>query len=216
MKDLGKLHHFLGIRVVQDDNTVWLGQPLYVEKVLTRFGMQDANPISTPVDPSTKLAKAAESDEKFVYQSAVGCSLYLSTGTRPDIAFAVGNVAKFSSDPTRKHWTAVKRILRYLKGTEGYGLLYSASDQEDLHGFSDSDWAGDLEDRKSTSGYLFKLSGAPISWRSKKQTSVALFTAEAKYVALSSATQEVVWLRQLTTDLRNGPQEPLYCMRTTS
>ena len=208
VKDLGKLHHFLGIRVVQDDNTVWLGQPLYVEKVLTRFGMQDANPISTPVDPSTKLTKAAEGDEKFdqsVYQSAVGCLLYLSTGTRPDIAFAVGNVAKFSSDPTRKHWTAVKRILRYLKGTGEYGLLYSTSDQEDLHGFSDSDWAGDLEDRKSTSGYLFKLGGAPISWRSKKQTSVALSTAEAEYVALSSATQEVVWLRQLTTDLRNGP-----------
>ena len=85
----------------------------------------------------------------------------------------------------------MKRILRYLKGAGGYGLLYSASDQEDLHGFSDSDWAGDLEDRKSTSGYLFKLSGAPISWSSKKQTSVALSTAEAEYVALSSATQVV-------------------------
>ena len=108
-----------------------------------------------------------------VYRSAVGSLLYVSTGTRPDIAFAVSMVAKFSSKPTKQHWQGVKRILRYLKGTADLGLLYRRSDAEELTGYSDSDWAGDLDDRKSTSGYMFMLSGAPISWKSRKQSSVA-------------------------------------------
>ena len=156
--------------------------------------MRDAKSVSTPVSVGTKLTKCVDDDEKFdrnTYQSAVGCLLYLSTGTRPDIAVAVSNVTKFSSDPTSEHWTALKR---YLKGTADHGLLYLADDKEELHGYSDSDWAGDVNDRKSTSGYLFKLSGAPISWRSKKQTSIALSTAEVEYIALSSATQEAMRL----------------------
>lgn len=148
--------------------------------------------------------KATEEDELFdrtVYQSAVGSLLYMSTSTRPDIAFAVGNVARFSANPTRLHWTGVKRIFRYLKGTSDMGLYYSSSVEDDLVGYSDSDWAGDCDDRRSVSGYMFKLCGAPISWRSKKQTTVALSTAEAEYVALSSATQEAVWLKQLLSEL---------------
>ena len=210
VKDLGKLHHFLGMKIIQDDATgdVWIGQTAYADKVLKEYGMQDAKNVGTPVDVGAKLTKATEGDENFdqsIYQSAVGCLLYLSTRTRPDISFAVSNVAKYSSNPTVKHWTAIKRILRYLKATTSFGLLYLASETEELHGYSDSDWAGDLDDRKSTSGYLFKLSGGPISWRSKKQTSVALSTAEAEYVALSSATQEVMWLRQLISELRSAP-----------
>ena len=156
----------------------------------TCVGMQDAKCVSTPVDASSKLVKSVESDVCFdpsVYKSAVGSLLYLSTGTRPDIAFAVSNVAKFSSNPTKQHWTAVKRILRYLKGTRNFGLLYTNGNVDEFIGYSDSDWAGDLDDRKSTSGYVFMMSGAPISWRSKKQTSVA---PEAEYIALSSATQK--------------------------
>ena len=210
MKDLGKLHHFLGLKVVQDDDSgdVWIGQSAYVDKVLLKYGMQDAKSVSTPVDVSTKLVQAVDGEELFeqcMYQSAVGSLLYLSTGTRPDIAFAVSSVAKFSSKPTKQHWIGVKRILRYLKGTSGLGLLCTRSNGDKLVGYLDSDWASDLEDRRSTSGYLFKLSGAPISWRSKKQTSVALSTAEAEYVALSSATQEAMWLRRLVAELRCKP-----------
>ncbi len=205
MKDLRKLHHFLGMKIVQDESSgdVWIGQP---DKVIRKYGMQDAKCVSTPVDPSNKLVKAEDGEESFdqsVYQSAVGSLLYLSTGTRPDVAFAVSYVAKFSSDPTKKHWTAVKRILRYLKSTSMLGLLNTKSGESELVGFSDSDWAGDIDDRRSTSGYLFKLSGAPISWRSKKQTSIALSTAEAECIALSSATQEAMWLKQLMSELRN-------------
>jgi len=145
--------------------------------------MQDAKSVATLVDTSTKLVKAVEDDvlaDQSLYQSAVGSLLYLSTSTRPDIAFAESNVAKFSANPTKRHWTGVKRILRYLKGTSDLGLHYTSNDVDNLVGYLDSDWAGDLDGRKSTSGYLFKLCGAPISWRSKKQTSVALSTAEAE------------------------------------
>ena len=137
-----------------------------------------------------------------LYQSAVGSLLYLSIATRPDITYAVSNVAKFCAKPTKEHWVAVKRIFRYLKGTQQYGLLYSKSDSSNCVGFSDADWGGDLDDRKSTSGYLFQVGGTAISWRSKKQTCVALSTAEAEYIALASAVQESLWLQQLVTDLK--------------
>ena len=99
----------------------------------------------------------------------------------------------------------MKRIMRYLKGTSNYGLVYSKDEQRECVGFSDANWGGDLDDQKSTSGYLFKLSGAAISWRSQKQTCVALSTAEAEYMALASAAQEAKWLQQNTTNLRMRP-----------
>ncbi len=112
---------------------------------------------------------------------------------------------KFCANPNKQHWTAVKRIMRYLKGTLHFGLLYSKGSSRECIGYSDVDWAGDLDDRKSTSGYIFQISGAAVSWRSKKQTCVALSTAEAEYMALASAAQEAIWIRQLTSDLKNGP-----------
>jgi len=110
-------------------------------------------------------------------------------------------VAKFSEKPTREHWTAVKRIFRYLKGTVNYGLQYSSDANEECVGFCDADWAGDTNDRKSTSAYTFQTNGASVSWRSKKQPCVALLMAEAKYVALSTAVQEALWMKQLLVDL---------------
>lgn len=198
----------MGVNVKQDpeNGEIWIGQPTYAEKVLQKYGMESAKSVSTPVEVNLKLMKATEESElvdQGLYQSIVGSLLYLSTMTRPDIAYAVSNVARFTSKPTKQHLTAVKRILRYLKGTIKLGLLYSKQESKDCIGYSDADWAGDVNDRKSTSGYLFKLSGAAVSWRSKKQTSVALSTAEAEYIALASTAQEAVWLRQLLTDLNN-------------
>ena len=120
--------------------------------------MKDAKPVGTPVCVGSKLVKTTESDElvdENLYQSAVGSLQYLSTMTRPNITFAVLNVAKYCSKPTKEHWTAVKRIVRYLKGTLNFGLLYKNSNSSSCEGFSDSDWAGDVNDRKSTSGYIF-------------------------------------------------------------
>ena len=161
------------------------------------------------MDTSTKLIKGGNEDtsvDQQLYQSAVGSLLYLSVATRPDITYAVSNVARFCAKPTNQHWVAVKRIFRYLKGTQQYGLLYGKSNSNNCVGFSDADWGGDLDDRKSTSGYMFQVGGTAISWRSKKQTCVALSTAEAEYIALASAAQESLWLQQLLVDLKN--EEP--------
>ena len=209
VKDLGDLQYLLGVSVIQNhkEKSVWIGQPTYTLNVLEKFGLKDAKPVTTPVCVGSKLTKAKEDDElvdESLYQSAVGSLQYLSTMTRPDITFAVSNVAKYSSKPTKEHWIAVKRILRYL------GLLYRKSDCDTSKciGFSDSDWAGDLDDRRSTSGYIFQVGGTAVSWKSRKQSCVALSTAEAEYIALSQAAQEAIWLKQLNTDLKVESSEP--------
>ncbi len=133
----------------------------------------------------------------------IGSLLYTAVATRPDIAQAVGAVAKFCSNPSETHLTTIKQILHYLKGTADLGLQFVKSDLGKLTGYSDADWtaAGDVDDRHSTTGNLFIMAGAPVSWLSKKQAIVALSTSEVEYVALSMATQEVVWLRHFLSDL---------------
>jgi hypothetical protein len=203
MKDLGMLHYCLGIEITQESDCVKLTQKQYILKLLKKYGMSDANTVSTPSDRNVKLIKddgVSGKVDKSMYQSMVGSLLYAAVATRPDIGQSVSMVSKFSSDPTMAHLTAVKRILRYLKGTVDLGLTYSKSDGNVLKAYSDSDWAGDQDDRHSTSGFVSVLSGSAISWLSKKQASVALSTAEAEYIALSTTTQEVVWLRRLLRD----------------
>ena len=121
--------------------------------------------------------------------------------SRPDIAVATGTLAQFMSNPNVQHWSGVKRVLRYLKGTMNYGLCYSKADDNQLVGFSDADWAGDLDRRRSTSGYTFHVGLSLVSWSSRKQVTVARSSTEAEYVALSSATQEAIWLRRLLSDI---------------
>ena len=189
--DMGALHYFLGVKVIQNPDTgeIWIGQPNFTRELLKKLKMAECKPVDTPSDPSIKLSKKTENEEEFdkvKYQSAIGSLLYLSTRSRPDIAFAVGKAARYCSQPSNSHWR--------------YPVLYRP-DELNLTGYSDADWAGDTEDRKSTSGYVFMMSGSAVSWRSKKQSSVALSTAEAEYVALSCAAQEAMWLRQLFSNL---------------
>ncbi len=141
----------------------------------------------------------------------MGGLLYISTKTRPDIAFAVGNVARFSSDPSKAHWQAVKRIMRYLQGSQDFGLRYERQKESvfTCTGYADADWGGSQDDRKSTSAYVFQANGAAISWRSQKQTCVALSTAEAEYVSLSAAAQEAIWLRGLLAEIIGGEEKQM-------
>uniref|UniRef100_A0AAV1UYB6 Polyprotein n=1 Tax=Peronospora matthiolae TaxID=2874970 RepID=A0AAV1UYB6_9STRA len=124
---------------------------------------------------------------------AVGALMHLMTATRPDIAFAVSYVSRFMENLQVEHWMAVERILRYLQGTKSHGIGFKSDDKVDFCGYLDADWAGDHVDRKSTSGYALILMGAPVSWGSKKQSSVSLSTSEAEYIALSLAIQEGKW-----------------------
>eukprot|EP00731_Ephydatia_muelleri_P012155 Em0006g1049a len=213
MKDLGKLHYCLGINIEYDENKrcLWMHQRPYIQSLLERYQLSEAKSSCTPADINVKLVKddgAAKLADSVCYQSMVGSLLYAAIATRPDIAQAVGAVSKFNSCPTETHLTGVKRILRYLKGTINLGLNFEKTADSSIIGFSDADWAGDLDNRHSTSGNLFVMSGGTISWLSKKQPVVALSTTEAEYVALGAATQEVVWLRRLLSDIKASPKMP--------
>ena len=210
MKNLGKLDYCLGISMQHDEErgSLWMDQRQYIQSLLKRYGLSQAKSATTPADVNVKLVKndgVSKPVNQVNYQSMVGSLLYASIATRPDIAQAVGAVSKFNSCPTEAHLTAVKRIFRYLKGTINLCVNERSADN-DLFGFSDADWAGDMNDRHSTTGNLFMMSGAAITWSSKKQPVVALSTTEAEYVALSAATQEAVWLSRLLSDIKAPPQ----------
>ena len=214
MKDMGELHYYVGVSIVQDKEgkQVYLHQGQYIEKMLKKFGQAEAKSVSTPADCNVKLQKedsVSRPVDTISYQSIVGSLLYAAITTRPDIAQAVGVVSKFCANPTQSHLTAAKRILRYLKGTVNLGLSYKRCADGNLIGYSDADWAGDVDDRHSTSGNVFLLAKGAVSWLSKKQATVALSTAEAEYVALSAATQEAIWLRRLLADVGEPLEDPI-------
>lgn len=185
--------------------------------MLEKFKMSDSNPASTPLDHNQVLSKNMHAKDSgpsemanVPYQEAVGSILYLSQVTRPDIAHAVNTVSKFNKNPCKIHWTAVKRILRYLKGTISAKLEFCRNEDPVLTGFCDADWGSDIDDRRSCTGYVFKMNGGAVSWNSKRQATVALSTTEAEYMGLSSATQEAMWLRQLRLDLLpNSSDQPI-------
>ena len=210
MTDLGPIAFYLGMTVVRDraNRTIRLGQAAYVERVLRDNGMWDAKSISTPMETSVKLVPAedgfqATPNHRTRYQSAVGSLMYAMLGTRPDLAFAVSVVSRYAHNPTPKHWGAVKRIFAYLKGTVNMQLTFQGP-LSNLVGYTDSDWAGDTATRRSTSGYVFNVGSAAISWSSKRQATVALSTCEAEYVGQTQAAKEAIWLRSLLTSLRPG------------
>lgn len=185
--------------------------------------MQDCKPVSTPSDINQKLSinETANNEMETTvditgtvpYQELVGCLLFLVQGTRPDIAFAVSNVSRFNNCHRSVHWKAVKRIVRYLKGTIDYKLRYSRNGNQNLIGYTDSDWASDEDQRRSRSGNFFKLSNGAISWFSKRQSTEALSSTEAEYMAMASCVQESIWLKQFGYELDKsliGPVE-LFC-----
>ena len=216
MKDLGELHYCLGVNVHMNDNGIFLCQSQYIQRLLEKYGLSEANTVSTPMDSNVKLVKDDNYSKRvdpIRYQSMVGSLLHLARATRPDIAHAVGTVSKFNSDPTEAHLTAVKRIFRYLKGSINLTLHYEFTDCETkMIGYSDADWANDIDDRRSTSGNTFIMSGGAITWLSQKQTTVALSTSEAEYMALGLATQEAIWLHHLLNDLHVNTTEPTEIM----
>lgn len=209
MSDLGPVAHYLGVKVVREDTSrgtrIKLTQRTYAEKVLRTFGMADCTPVATPMDENLVLEPSqqmASSQDRKWYQRAVGSLMYLMLCTRPDIAYAVSQLGRFASNPSEKHRLALKRVLRYLKGTSDYGLVIDTQDRPDvLMGYTDANWGRD-DDRRSTGGYVFTFAGTAISWKSKRQTTVALSSCEAEYIAESEAAKEAIWLQRLLCRLR--------------
>jgi hypothetical protein len=146
--------------------------------------------------------------KKVPYINLVGSLMYAMLGTRPDIAYAVGALAKFNSAPRHCHWTAAKHVLRYIKSTLNYGIVFLSSGNDSLLGHCDADWAGDVDTRRSTTGYVFTLSGGAVSWASRRQQTIALSTTEAEYMATTEATKEACWLRLLLEDLGHSQLQP--------
>jgi hypothetical protein len=181
MKDLGPLHHFLGVAVQRHMDSLFLSQRQYILDILTRHGMTGCNPCSTPVDSCAKLAATAGPPvaDPTAYRSLVGALQYL-TFTRPDIAYAVQQVCLYMHDPREVHLVAAKRILRYLQGSIDHGLVIPKSAPTQLIVYTDADWAGCPDTRRSTSGYAVFLGGSLISWSSKRQHTVSRSSAEAE------------------------------------
>ena len=186
------------------DGKICINQKRYIDNLVRRFGLSDACGVSTPADACVKLVAddgvSRPADPK-LYQQIVGSLQYAAGGTRPEMAYAVSTVAKYCHQPSELHMTAAKRILRYLKQRKDLNLTYVRDSPEAIMGYSDSDWAGHIQDRRLTSGNVFLLGGGEITWSSRKQSSVALSTVEAEYMALSVATQEAIWLQHLQEEL---------------
>ena len=199
MTDLGRMKHFFGIEVLQNPSGIFICQRRYAQEVLTRFKMASCNAVKNPTVASTKLTKDVGGTEvdATLFNQIVGSLIYL-TMTRPNIIYAVSLISRYMSRPTMSHWLAAKRILMYLKGTTELGILYKKEEGNvKLLAFTDSGYASDLDDMRSTSSYVFRIGHGAMSWSSKKQPVVTLFTTEAEYIAAALCVCQCMWLKKI-------------------
>jgi hypothetical protein len=204
LKDMGPVHYFLGIQVQRNDNIFFLQQQQYALDLLELAGMTDCRSCDTPIDTAGKLSSDAGSplstSDASDYRSLVGALQYL-TMTRPDLQYAIQQACLHMHAPTTAHQGLVKRILRYVRGTSAPGLHLRRSNNSDLVAYSDADWAGCPDTRRSTSGFCVFMGYSLLSWSSKRQTTVSCSSAEAEYRGVANAVAECTWLRQLLSEL---------------
>ncbi|KAG9767303.1 hypothetical protein KCU88_g7475, partial [Aureobasidium melanogenum] len=206
MTDLGPCSFYLGMSIQRDrqNRVLYLSQEAYIDKVIQQFGLSDCTPVSTPIETSLQAEESHEHScppsQRTEYQRMVGSLMYIMLGTRGDIAYAVSVVSRHLANPGPQHIKLARRVLRYLKGTKGLRLTYKGHLQK-LKGFTDADWAGCRDTRRSTAGYLFNIGSGAISWQSKRQSVVALSTCEAEFLGQTQATKEAIWLRRLLNEL---------------
>jgi hypothetical protein len=221
MKDLGESSYVIGIEIFCDrkEGILGLSQKGYINKVLERFRMDKCSRGPVPIQKGDKFSamQCPKNDmerktmESIPYASVVGSLMYAATCTRPDISFAVGMLGRYQSNPGIDHWKAAKKILRYLQGTKEYMLTYTRSNNLEVLGYSDSDYAGCIDTRKYTFGYVFLLAGGAVSWKSSKQSIIATSTMEAEFVACFEATIQALWLRNFVSkfSLVDNIEKPL-------
>ena len=213
MKELGKTKYCIGLQLEHTPEGILLHQSTYIKKILEKFNMKDSYPTRTPMVVRSLVVendpfRPREDNEKLLghecpYLSAIGALMYLANGTRPDIAFAVNLLARFSSAPTKRHWTGVKQIFRYLRGTQDLGLFFKKNQDLTIVGYADAGYLSDPHKALSQTGYVFLCGGTTISWKSAKQTMVATSTNHSEIIALFEATKECVWLRRVIHHVQN-------------
>jgi hypothetical protein len=218
LTDLGPISWLLGLAITRNRamRTLSLSQHSYIDTLLRRFNLDDCKTLAQPLDlhvqlsrdqcPTTVEERAAM--KAVPYREAVGALNWVAVGTRPDIAFAVSQLAQFMENPGRVHWEAVKRVFRYLKGTRDWKLVYGDDEKRGLEGFTDADGASQ-EHRRAISGYVILIDGGAVSWSSKKQELVTLSTAEAEYVAATHAAKEVIWFRRILSEIFRPLEHPV-------
>ncbi|PNX68838.1 putative copia-type protein, partial [Trifolium pratense] len=219
MTDLGQMRYFLGVELTLGKHGIFVNQQKYAKEILSRFGMEMYNVVNSPIVPGCKVSKdeIGKQTDATKYKQIVGCLMYL-LATRPDLAFSVCLIARYTDKPTDMHLTAAKRILRYLKGTMSLGILYKRGIEIQLQGWTDSDYVGDIDDRRSTSSYIFKHGSSAISWSSKKKPIVTLSTTEAEFVAAASCACQVVWLKKVLHQLGRAQEKStvIFCDNNSS
>jgi len=199
-KYLGEAHYCLGIQIQrnQEQKQMFVHQTKYLNNLLQKYGMSNCKSISTTQEQNqVMMPNDDEPVDKTKFQAVIGSITYAVTATRPDLAQALGSVNQFASNPSREHWIAVKRILRYIQAASNHGILFNGQKERSiqLEGYVDAEWGSNPNGRKSQSGYAFFICGGAISWASKKQPIIALSSTEAEYKAANLALQEAIWLR---------------------
>ncbi|KAI3680197.1 hypothetical protein L2E82_50582 [Cichorium intybus] len=207
IKDLGDLSYFLGLEVSYTDDGLFLTQSKYANDILTRAGLLDSKPVSTPLAThETFTTDGTLFHDATLYRSLVGALQYL-TITRPDISYSVNQASQHLHAPTDAHFQSVKRILRYVKGTITFGLTFRQPQTQTILGYSDADWARCLETRRSTYGYSIFLGGNLVSWSAKKQPTVSRSSCESEYRAMANTAAEIVWVTHLLRELHALPPD---------
>jgi transposase InsO family protein len=203
-RDLGDTKEFLRMRILKKNGNIYIDQTAYLEKVLQRFGMQNAKVAATPLPEGYHPMPHTGTVDKHLrtqYQQIIGSLMYIMLGTRPDIAFAVTKMAQHAASPSQDHLNRALHICRYLAGTADYALVYSGKTNKGLFACADSDWASNPVDRRSTTGYMVKLADGIFSWNSRAQRTVALSSTEAEYMSLSDTSRQLVWIKALLSEL---------------
>lgn len=218
LSDLGELNHILGMRVRRDKyNNICIDQQVYVNDKLKQFDMIQCKTSSTP-EASEKLTKVTSTTEvknEKEYRSIVGSLIYASISTRPDITHAVNMVSRYMHEPGQQHMIAAKRVLRYLSDSSDYGLLYKCNvnkytnNEVNIVGYCDADWGGDIDDRKSTTGYCIYVNECLVSWNSHKQPTIALSSAEAELMSACDVIKEIMWIKQLLCEMKCEVNTPI-------
>jgi hypothetical protein len=210
MSLLGELSFFLGLQIRQSNQGIFISQTKYIIEMLKMFAMEDCKPVITLMQTSCKLRKDddSKSTSQRQYRSMIGSLLYV-TASRPYVMRAVGQVARFQATPKESHVLAVKRIFKYLKGTEELALWYPKGKDLSLIAYTDANWAGCIDDQRSTNGEEFYLGECLVSWLSNKQSLVSLSTAEAEYIAVASCCIQVLWMKQTLIDIQVEYDDPI-------